>query len=203
MKGIVYVLRARERWDMIYIGSTFQTLEERYRNHINNFKRDETNNSKFVFRQFGIQNVIIEKIREYDVCDREHLEVYETLWIENFKDVVVNRNRPFCINKLYIKEYHKKNKDEIRKKLKQYREKNKDEIREKKKQYREKHKEEIREKRKQHWEEHKDERREYNKQYYEKNRDELNKKKRQKLSCDICRKLISKNYISYHKKRKH
>ena len=130
MKGIVYVIRAKERWDYIYIGSTFQTLKKRYKAHLKDFKKNNRCNSKFVFRQFGIANIIIETIKEYDVCDREHLEAYETLWIENFKDVVINQLRPFCIKRLSKKQYREKNREYN----KQYYEKNREEINRKHKQ---------------------------------------------------------------------
>ena len=42
-----------------------------------------------------------------------------------------------------------------------------------------------------------------NKQYKIDNRDELNAKKKEKIPCDICSKLISKNNLSRHKRGVH
>ena len=85
-----------------------------------------------LFDKFGINNCKIILIKEYDVCDRKHLEMYECLWICKLKQNCLNKTHPFRIkflsDKLYNKEcnkiYYKDNKEKEKERIKQYRENN-------------------------------------------------------------------------------
>ena len=95
--------------DECYIGSTFDTLENRFSGHIRHYRRwiNKSLVSKFsssiLFEKHGYENCHIELIKEYEVIDREHLEVYETLWIYKCQNKCINKRVPFCIRKIYDK----------------------------------------------------------------------------------------------------
>ena len=56
---------------------------------------------------------------------------------------------------------------------------------------------------KEYYEKNKDTIKEYQKEYYEKNKDKFKEYYKQKVPCPECKKLISRNNISAHKKRIH
>lgn len=77
--------------DVCYVGSTLGKLNKRFYDHTyNNCK------SKELFEIYGIENCSIELIKEYLVVDRQHLEVYETLWMSKMN--CVNDRTPFSLN---------------------------------------------------------------------------------------------------------
>ena len=92
MKGLIYKIYYR---DIIYIGSTFQTLEERFGKNNTSLKpylvKHGYNRTSLYeyFTKYGFDNFTIELIKEYDVVDKHHLLAYEQLYINNHK----------CINK--------------------------------------------------------------------------------------------------------
>ena len=215
MKGIVYVIRPRNSWSMIYIGSTLKSLQERYLKHIEEFNHNKIKTTSFIiFETFKIENVIIEVLKEYEVCDRQHLNTYETLWIEKYKNVIVNKNRSFCIKKLYKKKYRKENKEKQIKRSKKYYEENKEKIAEqskkyyeenrekeaqRNKKYREENKEKIVQRKKKYYQENKQKIAERDKKYYEENREQ----RKQQSNCDICGKGMRKDSILRHKRTQH
>ena len=147
-KGIVYKIVCNLN-DVVYIGSTFNELRHRWSNHKAQFKSWLEGKGGCVsifpyFKEHGIENFTIIKIKEYTVCrenskDRRHISVYEQLWI----------NKTRCINKinasiflsqlqyskLYKKEYRDKNKETISAKKKENYIKNKETISEYNKEY--------------------------------------------------------------------
>lgn len=100
--------------DHVYIGSTFNTLRDRFRQHKNAYeqwlkgKNGEVSIYSF-FKQFGAEAFKMILIKEYNVVDRKHLEAYEALWIS--KSICVNQVVPFHIKKLSKKQYHEANKE--------------------------------------------------------------------------------------------
>jgi len=165
--GRVYKI-VSSKGNQIYIGSTIKTLRRRFQLH-----KKDTSSSNILFDKYGVDNCRIELIKEYEVCDELHLQVYEQLWINKYKDKVVNKLSSFCIKKLYMKQYKKK-----------YRENNREEIREKDKKYRDDHKEEIREKQKKH---------------YENNRDKI----LEKFDCECGGKYVYSHKSRHFKTKKH
>jgi len=131
--GRVYRICVDEKYtNEIYIGSTFDTLEERFRKH-----KSDLSSSSILFEKFGYENCHIELIKDYDVIDREHLEAYETLWINKYRNKCVNQRTPFSIRKLYRKAYREANRDTILEQQKAHYDANKDKLLEKAKVYRE------------------------------------------------------------------
>ena len=80
-----------------YVGSTYLELSERWRFHMNSYKQYLTSPGRHptifpYFRDFGVENFEIEKIKDYLVYrenekDRKHISVYEQLWINKLKPV--------------------------------------------------------------------------------------------------------------------
>jgi len=107
--GRVYKICTDEKYtDEIYIGSTFDTLKNRFSGHVRLYRRWKNGkaNGCTLFKLFdkhGIENCHIELIKEYDVLDTEHLEIFETLWIYKYRNKCVNQRVPFCIRKIYDK----------------------------------------------------------------------------------------------------
>ena len=147
--------------DDVYIGSTFNELKHRFQGHKKGYKRCTTENKRVLYQLFdkyGIDNFKIILIKQYMVCDRSHLRMYEQLWINKTK--CINMVSAFGIDYLTIKQYRIKNKD----KIKHYKINNKDKIRESGKKYYIKNKD----KSKQYYDDHKDKILNYHKQYQQK-----------------------------------
>ena len=69
--------------DNVYVGSTFKTIEERWSYHKYIFQSWLRGNGSTIsiypsMKEYGVENFKIELIKEYQVCDRKHLEMYET-----------------------------------------------------------------------------------------------------------------------------
>jgi hypothetical protein len=110
-----------------YIGSTTNTIRDRFRKHKNAYKRyQKINIGKIclydMFDKYGFQSCKIILIKEYQIVDKKHLEAYEQLWISKLKSI--NKNNPFHIKWLYHKDYRNQNRDKMR----LYYEENKDKL---------------------------------------------------------------------------
>jgi len=152
----------------IYIGSTFRSLKERSWEH----KTDKCS-STILFDKYGVDSCSIEMIKEYEVYDKEQLRAYEQLWMNNYKNQVVNEQNSFCIEKL------------------------------RKKQHYEDHKEYYSEYHKQYYEDHKEEHSEYNKQYYEENKDKILEQQKQKYTCGCGSTITKGNKPRHERTQKH
>jgi hypothetical protein len=138
--------------DIVYVGSTFNTLRDRLSKHKN---IDSKCIIKKYIQEFGSDQFKIILIKEYEVVDRKHLEAYEQLWINRTK--CINNNSAFAIAKLTRKLWCVNNKDAIKKIKATFRKNNKDKIKE----YRENNKDKIKEYR----ENNKDKMKEYQREY--------------------------------------
>jgi len=176
--GRVYKI-VSSKGNQIYIGSTIKTLRRRFQLH-----KKDTSSSNILFDKYGVDNCRIELIKEYEVCDELHLQVYEQLWINKYKDKVVNKLSSFCIKKLYKKQYYEKNREEIRNQNKKYYEKNREEILNQNKKHYEKNREEIRNQ---------------NKKYRENNRDKI----LEKFDCECEGKYVYSDKSRHFKTKKH
>ena len=79
--------------DIVYVGSTFSSLRERFRGHKNNKKENRNCSITPYIREYGVDQFKIILIKEYEVCDRKHLLMYETLWVNRLK--CINKYVPF------------------------------------------------------------------------------------------------------------
>lgn len=69
-----------------YVGSTFNMLRDRWRQHKSDFNRylDGKHGGISIypyFEEYNIENFKMILIKEYEVVDRQHLEMYEQLWV--------------------------------------------------------------------------------------------------------------------------
>lgn len=107
--GKIYQIFLLTNPDIRYIGSTFNRLSDRFRQHKNN---KDTSISKY-FKEFGIENFKIILIKEYECVDRRHLETKESLWISKLENI--NITNPFGnplkkhLDKLRDRTYYKIN----------------------------------------------------------------------------------------------
>ena len=175
--------------DECYVGSTFQLVSHRWRDHkdmYKQYKKCKTHNtSSFdLFDKYGVDNCAIILIKEYEVCDRTHMEAYEQLWINKLN--CINKYNPFYIKKLSDKQYCEQNKDKLKEyreqnkdKIKEWREQNKDKMKEYNKQWHEQNKDKIKEWR----EQNKDKIRQKEKQYREQNKDKINQRQRERRAA--------------------
>ena len=114
------------------------------------------------FEKFGPKNFKIMFIKEYEVCDRNHLQAYEQLWMNKIK--CINEKSAFRIKVLYHRAYRISNKDKIKHSYKEWYEKNKDSVINRQKHY---------------YEEHREDKLNYNKQYYSDNMEKISQKHRE------------------------
>ena len=147
--GRIYRIVCLPNPNIQYVGSTFDTLRNRWQSHKTS---NQTTSINKYFDEYGIDNFKILIIKEYQVVDRKHLIAYEQLHINNIK--CVNEKASFRIPAVYKirrkqlnKEYHEKNKEQLKNYRKQYRKDNEEEIKKRKKDYYERNKQEINEKR--------------------------------------------------------
>lgn len=112
--GRIYKIVSRET-NECYIGSTFNQLKYRFKQHKDDYRRWKKGKSSScssyeIFDKHGIKNCKMLLIKEYNVVDRKHLQVYETLWIRKLKSI--NKNVSFRILRFYEKMYRKKRLEE-------------------------------------------------------------------------------------------
>ena len=124
-KGKIYkiIYIGNENINITYIGSTFNTLRDRQQGHKDNFKKwfnDKKEKSITIFpfyEKYDIKNFKIILIKEYEVIDRNHLFMYEQLWMNKIK--CINEQKAFePLFKQRIKEYKKKYRENNKKLIK-------------------------------------------------------------------------------------
>ena len=129
--GKIYKIMSNET-DLCYIGSTTQTLSRRMADHRRNYKNWLNENSNGITSSYEILKYLdahIVLIEKYPCNDKSELCKKEQEYID-LTDCVnkVRAFRSYEDRKIYNKEYHQKNKDEILKQKKEYREMNKERI---------------------------------------------------------------------------
>jgi len=124
--GHIYKIICKVDDTFCYIGSTFNSLRNRWQEHKNDYKKQNGRFSIYeYFDKYGIENFKMILIKDYLVCrekqrDYRHLHAYETLWINKSKSCV-NKKLPFQpLKKEQQKEYYNKNKDKILENTKEY-----------------------------------------------------------------------------------
>ncbi len=194
--GVIYQIYYNEDKSINYIGSTMnEDLKIRWKDHMSDYDKYLKNpkNKRSViydyFKEYGVKNFKIIKLKEINIVDNKHLKAYEQLYINKYKPV--NKVHPLNMlikvkNRNYQKKHYIKNKERIKEYCKQ-RYKNNKEYFDK---YAEINKEKIKE---------------YKKQYYQKQKannteqyQKLVNKPREKVNCNICNKLIAKDHINEH-----
>jgi len=153
--GKIYSIRSYQT-DMIYIGSTCQSLAVRKGAHKQNYQRYQNGKGNYVtsFEIIKYDDAYIELVEAYPCNNRYELCRREGELIREMDNVINKRIAGRTHkewredNKEYNKEYYEANKDKISEQMKQWREDNKDKQRELNKQYYEANKDNLREQRK-------------------------------------------------------
>ena len=97
----------------IYIGSTFNALRTRMTQHKSSFNQRKLLGAYESFRLHGWDSLHMIPIAEYQVVDRKHLLMYETLWINKLKPCnKIVGFQPFSV-KDQIKLWYQSNKEKI------------------------------------------------------------------------------------------
>lgn len=224
--------------NIIYIGSSMNNQTSKrwadhkadYKKYLNNPKNNRANIYPY-FKEYGIENFNIVKIKDIQVVDRAHLKVYEQLFINKLKPV--NLVNPFNIltdvdKKNYAAKYYEKNKDlkreygknrylnnpeyfanyakENKEKIKEYKkqhyEKNKEKILEKQNNYRKENKEKIKERKKEDYEKNKEKILKKKSEYYYRNKEEISKKIKEKITCEVCNLQVTRGHYTEHTRSK-
>lgn len=182
-----------------YVGSTFDELKYRFQTHKTKYRQHTSKCSVVeLFDKYGIDNCKMLLIKQYEVIDRRHLEVYETLWIKKLNSI--NKVEPCggLLEKQYQKQYRKKNEKVLKEYGKQWYRENREKI---KQSYDEKI-ETIAEKSKERYEQKKEVILEQQRQYRERNKQKVKQRKEDyrsvRVNCE-CGSEVSKNHISKHK----
>ena len=129
MLGKIYKI-IHSQSNICYVGSTFNSLKGRFAQHKVDYKCKKNKFSIHpYFKQFGIDNFKIILIKEYEVVDRRHLEVYEQLWINKLKSInkapVVEFLLKEC-RKQTLKKYYENNKEKEANRQREFIKKNKE-----------------------------------------------------------------------------
>jgi len=200
-EGLIYKIICKTDDKICYIGSTFNILSQRWRDHKTNYNEwiKDKNKKKCsiypYFEKYGIDNFKMIEIKKYKVCaentyDKTHLSVYELLWILKHKNCIniLKPFNPLCKldEKICNIKYAENNKQKIKNYQNDYYQKNKNKIIEQQKNY---------------YEENKDKKLKQQKIYKKNNEDKIKEKASQKIQCE-CGSLITKTNISKHLKSK-
>jgi hypothetical protein len=105
----------------VYVGSTFNVLKARMQGHKIAFKRGEMLGGYPQFMEHGWESLKMILISEYQVVDRKHLLMYETLWMNKLQACNINlafqilkRKHPLMGN---ARELKKQKKDQQREEI--------------------------------------------------------------------------------------
>jgi group I intron endonuclease len=143
--GKIYVIRNHKN-DMVYIGSTTQTLAQRMGKHRIDYKKKPTRKLYQGFTEYGVDEFHIELIEMFSCECKDELHKREGHFIREYDSY--NNGYNGRIEGQTPKEYREANKDVKAKHDKNYREVNKEAIAGRSKVYREANKETINEQRK-------------------------------------------------------
>jgi hypothetical protein len=196
--GMIYQIVYKNDESINYIGSSMNNeVKYRWRDHKADYKKylEQPNNKRAViydyFKQYGIENFIIKKLKDIQVEDRDHLMAYEQLYINKFKPV--NKLNPFNIlfkedRKNYQKQHYIKNKDKKLVYCKERYKNNKEYFTN----YASANKDRIKE---------------YKKEYYQKDREnypdkykQREEKQKEKILCKICNTYIARGHFKDHER---
>lgn len=111
MLGKIYKI-IHNQSNIIYVGSTNNTLRQRWQEHKRHFTNEKSRKLSIheYFERYGIDNFKIILIKEYEVIDRKHLEAYEQLWISKLK--AINKQNLLLPKFIRLEEMKKRNKSD-------------------------------------------------------------------------------------------
>lgn len=100
LTGIIYKIQHISKPEILYIGSTTQTLNARWKKHL---KRNSKCSIKPYMRKYKAINFVITELKRYLVCDAVHLRAYEQLYLNTNK--CINKR---CALRFYFKRFRDK-----------------------------------------------------------------------------------------------
>jgi len=204
--GKIYLVKCKYDDELVYVGSTFQTLDERLRNH-----RTGKRCSLYQYVNNDWDNWYIELYEDYPCKNKYILEKRET----EVQREIANINKQLA--RRTKKEYNQDNRDKLLEKKKKYHHDNRDKILEQKKQYHHDNRDKILEKMKQNYQANRDkyleQMKQYHqanrdkcleqkKQYYHNNREKISEQSKQKITCERCGSIIRKTGFREHQQSK-
>jgi len=119
MIGYVYKIYSIFNPDMVYIGSTTQSLSKRYENHRYKYKNNLPNvcTVKEIFDKYNMLSCVIELLESIEITDRTELRQIEQKYFDQYD--CVNRCKPYIINRSVCDaEYRRNNKSKIQAQVK-------------------------------------------------------------------------------------
>jgi len=153
--GKIYKITS-EHINKIYVGSTCKKLlSQRLAHHNSSYKKWKKNKGRYTtsYELFELGSVQITLLEACPCNTKDELLYKERYWIEQYKDIIVNKQKkPIVTNeetKERQKQYCKDNKEQISEQHKQYYENNKEFLLLKITKYRETNKEKIKERKNQ------------------------------------------------------
>jgi hypothetical protein len=202
--GKIYIIKNYVN-DLVYIGSTKQTLEKRFNKHKAeiNTKKGQTIKLYQAMRELGKQNFYIEEIKKYPCETKQQLIAREGHFIRLFDSFNNGYNKRVAGRDM--KQWTEDNKDKKKEMDKKYAEQNKEKIAENNKLWREKNIDLLKEKRKEYVKQHKEDIQEYqnnyrinnlekkkenDKIYAQQNKEKIKEQKQQPFECE-CGKTVS------------
>ena len=156
--------------DKVYVGSTTQTLNERFSKHKSNYSQFQK--EKYgkcmvfdIFEEVGVKECSIVLVEDFSCSSKRELEERERYWIQTLD----------CVNK-YIptrteRQYYQDNRDARLEYQRQYQDDNKEDYLKYQKEYRDTHKQERADAMKEYREANAEELKQNKKEYYERTKD--------------------------------
>jgi hypothetical protein len=210
-KGKIYTLRSYQRPDLIYVGSTTQSLGMRISKHRSDYKVYKNGKRRF-----------IASFELFDSCTDVYIELHVACPCDNKDELYKQEGEVIrsmdCVNRCIAgrdgKQYRIEHKDDKRAYDKQYGEEHKDDKREYDTMYREQNKEALKDKSREYYEKNrevvKDRARRYyeinrgaqmvkSREYYQNNKAKFRQYSSQPVTCD-CGQILTHGCVSRHKK---
>ena len=209
-QGKIYKLINNESSEILYVGSTCDTLPKRLGGHKTKSKQYPNRKVyKNIMEKGGWDNVRIVLIEKWPCDERIDLLKRERYWIENCNSFNITTNIP----SRSVEEYRNDYKEELRDKKRQYTLQNKEIIADRNKQYRQNNKDKIRDKKGDYYEKNKEIIADINKKYRQNNKEKIANKRKQyyqenkekiykKITCPRCSSIITKQNLPKHQKTK-
>lgn len=171
--GYIYKIKSPTS-DLVYYGSTIQSLKRRLSKHKSDYKRWLSGKGRYTTSGdiIKLQNAEIHLIETFDYSIKKELTDREAYFIKKFE--CVNKVIPGRTRKIYQQE----NKVKIKEQMKIYHQENKESINKKQKIYKKNNKEKIKEYNKIYHQQNKKSINKESKIYWKQNREQINEKKK-------------------------
>ena len=168
--------------DEVYIGSTTQPLNARFRGHKCRWKEGITYRLYQHMSKCGVDEFSIELVEEYPCANKQELRSREGEWIKSLGTL---------------------NDKQAGRSTQEYREDNAERIKEWHKRWTQEHKEHVYQRKKQWVEENKEATQAYMKEYHERNKDRIDQRLTATLTCECGCKVAARNIAKHKRTEKH